>query len=322
MIARFAIIYFRCGYTIPPRKKENEMNIKVFPKGARVVFAGDSITNGNKYLCHIAEYYKSNLPELGVQFFNCGISGCSLGTLIAVFDRDIMYYEPTHIVLTIGVNDSGIGYLKDKNEDTYKNLAANYERYKANLEKFAELCKKNNVILSLGTTFPYAEYQPGGSMLYPGGYALVKHYADTVRAFAEKNGYEYCDYHPYLTRELMFKELYRDDHVHPNPLGHYYIAKCFLESQGFTLESDALSPEITEWNAKTQAVRNVFVAMYELTGLSITVEEAKAKVEAFLETNEKSEKPNVYRGNLARNFLRDYEKFDENRAWLKAFKAK
>ena len=302
-----------------PKKKEKKMNIPVFPKGARVVFAGDSITNGNKYVCHIAEYYKNNLSERSVQFFNCGISGCSLGTLIAVFDRDIMYYNPTHIVLTIGVNDSGIGYLKDKNEDTYKNLAANYERYKANLEKFAELCKKNDIILSLGTTFPYAEYQPGGTTLYPGGYALVQQYADTVRAFAEKNGYAYCDYHPYMTREMMGKELYRDDHVHPNPLGHYYIAKCFLESQGFTLESEELSPEITAWNAKTQAVRNVFVAMYELTGLSVTIEDAKVKIDAFIEANDASEKPNVYRGNLARNFLAAYEKFDENREWLLNF---
>ena len=298
------------------------MNIGIFPKGARVVFAGDSITNGNKYVCHIAEYYKNNLADREVQFFNCGISGCSLGTLIAVFDRDIMYYEPTHIVLTIGVNDSGIGALREKNDDTYRYLTERLDAYNKNLDKFAELCKKNNVILSLGTTFPYAEYQEVGTTLYKGGYALVKHYADTVRAFAEKNGYEYCDYHPYLTREMMFKELYRDDHVHPNPTGHYYIAKCFLEGQGFTLESDALSPEITEWNAKTQAVRNVFVAMYELTGLSVTIEEAKVKVDAFLEANEKSEKPNVYRGNLARNFLQSYEKFDENRAWLKAFKAK
>ena len=298
------------------------MNIGVFPKGARVVFAGDSITNGNRYVCHIAEYYKKYLADREVQFFNCGISGCSLGTLIAVFDRDIMYYEPTHIVLTIGVNDSGIGMLREKNEDTYRYLTERLDAYKKNLDKFAELCKKNNIILSLGTTFPYAEYQTLGTTLYKGGYALVKHYADTVRAFAEANGYEYCDYHPYLTREMMFKDLYREDHVHPTVLGHYYIAKCFLEGQGFTLESDALSPEITEWNAKTQAVRNVFVAMYELTGLSVTIEEAKVKVDAFLEANEKSETPNVYRGNLARNFLQSYEKFDENRAWLKAFKAK
>ena len=29
------------------KKGENKMNIPVFPKGARVVFAGDSITNGS-----------------------------------------------------------------------------------------------------------------------------------------------------------------------------------------------------------------------------------------------------------------------------------
>ena len=295
------------------------MNIEVFPKGARVVFAGDSITNGNRYVCHIHEYYRKHMPELSVQFFNCGISGCSLGTLIAVFDRDIMYYNPTHIVLTIGVNDSGIVMLKDKNEDTYKNLTANFERYKANLEKFAELCKKNNIILSLGTTFPYAEYQPGGTTLYPGGYALVQKYADTVRDFAEANGYAYCDYHPYLTREMMFKSLYRDDRVHPNNDGHYYIAKCFLENQGFTLDTDELSPEIIEWNAKTQAVRNVFVAMYENLCITAPFEDAKAKIEAFVKENNAKESPNVYKGNLAKAFLENYDSFDKNREWLKNF---
>ena len=295
------------------------MNIKVFPKGARVVFAGDSITNGNRYVCHIAEYYKNNLADRGVRFFNCGISGCSLGTLISVFDKDIMYYEPTHIVLTIGVNDSGICVLKNKDENTYKTLTDCYERYKANLEKFAELCEKNNIILSLGTTFPYAEYQQDGVTLYPGGYALVKHYADTVRAFAEANGYEYCDFHPYLTREMMFKSLYRDDHVHPNMTGHYYIAKCFLESQGFTRESDALSPEILLWNARTQAVRNVYVAMYENFCLSASLEEAKVKIETFVKENDAKEVPNAYKGNLAKAFLDGYERFDENREWLKNF---
>jgi hypothetical protein len=296
------------------------MNIPVFPKGARVVFAGDSITNGNKYVCHIAEYYRSHLPELSVQFFNCGISGCSLGTLIAAFDRDIMYYNPTHIVLTIGVNDSGIGYLKDKNEDTYKNLTANYERYKANLEKFAELCKENNIILSLGTTFPYAEYQKGSPDIYKGGYALFKHYADTIREYAERNGYPYCDYHPYLTKIEMFTDLYREDHLHPTyDVGHYYIAKCFLENQGLEIDKNELSPEVSEWHTRTLAVRSIFVTMYENFCLSAPFEEAKAKIQAYLDTADATDPRAAYKIGIAKTFMQNYDAFDANREWLLNF---
>lgn len=295
------------------------MNIPVFPKGARVVFAGDSNINNNRFLCHINEYYRKHVPDLSVSFFNCAIAGGTIGTLLAVFDRDIMYYNPTHIVLSIGGNDSGIVYLRQKDETTYDKLTECYERFKKNLEAFEGLCKKNGITLYFGTTLPYAEYQEGLPNVYRGGYALFKHYADTMRDFAEKGGYAYCDYHPYITRELMFKELYRNDHLHLNNLGHYYLAKCFLESQGFALDTDELSPEIVEWNAKTQAVRNIFVAMYENFCLGASLEEAKEKIQKYIDTTDATDPKTRYKLGLAKSFMRDYGSFDENREWLKNF---
>ena len=297
-----------------------KMNIPVFPNGARVVFAGDSNINNNRFLCHINEYYRKNMPGRGISFFNCAIAGGTLGTLLAVFDRDIMYYEPTHIVLSIGGNDSGIIYLRDKDETTYDKLAECFENFKKNLVAFEGLCKKNNVTLYFGITLPYAEYQDGSPNVYRGGYALFKHYADTMREFAEKGGYAYCDYHPYITRELMFKELYRDDHLHLNNLGHYYLAKCFLEGQGFALDTDELSPEIVEWNARTQAVRNIFVAMYENFCLRASLEDAKKKIEDYVANTAEDNPKTAYKLGLAKSFLRDYGSFDENREWLKNFK--
>lgn len=296
------------------------MNIPVFPDGARVVFAGDSITHGNKYVALINEYYRSNLTDRRVQFFNCGIAGGTIGTLLAVFDRDIMYYNPTHIVLTIGGNDSGIVLLRSKNENTYDEMSKYYELFKKNIEEFAKRCKEKGITLYLGTTFPYAEYQLGSCEPYNGGYALFKHYADTIREYAEKNGYPYCDYHPYLTRIQMFTPLYRDDRLHPTyDVGHYYIAKCFLENQGLEIDKNELSPEVSEWHTRTLAVRSIYVAMYENCCLTAPFEEAKAKIQAFLDTAVEGDPKLAYKLGLAKTFMENYAKFDENREWLLNF---
>ena len=77
--------------------------MKRFPDNARVCFVGDSITANNTYVAHIAGFYKDNLPDAHVEFYNCGISGATLKTTLAVFDEDIAPFEPTHIVLMSAV---------------------------------------------------------------------------------------------------------------------------------------------------------------------------------------------------------------------------
>ena len=293
------------------------MNIPVFPDGARVVFAGDSITHGNQYVALIHEYYRSHLTDRKVQFFTTAVAGGTIGTLLAIFDREIVYYKPTHVVLTIGGNDSGIVYLRNKDETTYDKLTECYENFKKNLETFAARCKENDITLYFGTTFPYAEYQQGDPNVYKGGYALFKHYADTVRDYAEKNGHAYCDFHPYLTRVEMFTDLYRDDHLHPTyDVGHYYIAKCFLESQGFEIDKNELSPEVQEWHRRTLAVRSIYVAMYENFCLSAPLEEAKAKIQRFIDETDATDPKKAYKLGLAKTFMENYPKHDENREWL------
>ena len=54
-----------------------------FPDGATVCFIEDSITWNNLFLAHIAAYYRSRFPESGVAFYNCGIAGAGLKTLLA-----------------------------------------------------------------------------------------------------------------------------------------------------------------------------------------------------------------------------------------------
>ncbi len=42
-------------------------NPERFPRGARVMFIGDSITHNGMFLAHIQEYYRTHFPEDGVK---------------------------------------------------------------------------------------------------------------------------------------------------------------------------------------------------------------------------------------------------------------
>ena len=105
--------------------------MKQFPKGARVCFVGDSITHIGIFIKHIAAYYREHFSELNIEFYNCGIAGGNLGNTLVIFEEDIAIYEPTHIVLMIGVNDSRRNRLTEPSgEERYAKLFEAFEKYK------------------------------------------------------------------------------------------------------------------------------------------------------------------------------------------------
>ncbi|MCC8188662.1 MAG: SGNH/GDSL hydrolase family protein [Bacteroides sp.] len=96
--------------------------------GLRVLYIGDSITDGNwggggalpaaqrnhwdqnhlfgsgyMYLC--AAYYMGSFPERKYQFYNRGISGHTLADLAARWQEDVMDLSPDILSVLVGVND-------------------------------------------------------------------------------------------------------------------------------------------------------------------------------------------------------------------------
>ena len=111
--------------------------MKRFPDKARVCFVGDSITHNGCYLKHIFYNYRKQFPKSGIEFYNCGISGGNLGNTIAVYERDVAIYDPTHIVLMIGVNDSRRNLLgeQERSPERYALLVEAYRQYGENMER-------------------------------------------------------------------------------------------------------------------------------------------------------------------------------------------
>lgn len=107
----------------------------MLPTGARVLFQGDSITDGNRgrnedpnhilghgYAFIIAAKYGAGSPERNVAFFNRGISGNTVAGLAARWQADTLDLQPDVLSVLIGINDISRGVAVTDYEAGYDKL--------------------------------------------------------------------------------------------------------------------------------------------------------------------------------------------------------
>jgi lysophospholipase L1-like esterase len=92
----------------------------IFRDGARVLFQGDSITDGNRgrspdpnhilghgYAFILAAHYGRHLPDHHLTFINRGISGNKVTDLKARWQKDALDLKPDVVSILVGINDAG-----------------------------------------------------------------------------------------------------------------------------------------------------------------------------------------------------------------------
>jgi len=123
----------------------------VFPKGARILFQGDSITDGNRgrsldpnhilghgYAFIIAAKYGGDFPEKQYVFLNRGISGNKVTDLQRRWGSDTLDLKPDVLSILIGVNDN-VSVPLDEYEKIYDSLLTDVET--ANPKTVLVLCE-------------------------------------------------------------------------------------------------------------------------------------------------------------------------------------
>lgn len=111
--------------------------IPAFHKDARVLFQGDSITDGNRgrnmdpnhilghgYVFVIAARYGAAFPERNLTFLNRGVSGNTVLDLAKRWQQDTLDLKPDILSILIGVNDNSKGVPFDQYEQVYDKLLA------------------------------------------------------------------------------------------------------------------------------------------------------------------------------------------------------
>lgn len=109
----------------------------VFKTDARILFQGDSITDGNRgrnadpnhimghgYAFIIAAKYGSQYPERKLTFLNRGVSGNTVADLAKRWEKDTAALMPDVLSILVGINDMNKGVSVEAYEEAYDKLLA------------------------------------------------------------------------------------------------------------------------------------------------------------------------------------------------------
>lgn len=223
-------------------------------EGLRVLFIGDSITDGNwgasnsgkpsfqrnhwdmnhiygsgyMYLC--ASYYQGKYPKKRYRFFNRGISGNTLINLEQRWEEDAIQVAPDVLSILIGTNDIH-HYLRSGSPEPFD--FAEWERkYRSLLDRSLAANPQLKIVLAA----PFVANV--GSMRRTNNFSqrkeMVEHCAEIVRQIA-------ADYHAvFLPYNVLFDQLQKKtpadqetywiwDGVHPTPAGHRRMADMWIK---------------------------------------------------------------------------------------------
>ena len=228
-----------------------------FAGGDRAVYLGDSITDGGHYHSYIWLYYMTRFPYMDVKVFNAGIGGNTAGDMFERLDGDVFSKEPTVLMVTFGMNDTG--YVEYNQEGADKYGEKRYKECIANFDKIEKrLLSLDNVHIVMIGGSPYDETaQIEGNVPFKGKNAVMDRVVEYQKAAAERNGWDFVDFSKPLvevSRKMQAEDpsftITMGDRVHPDNDGHMVMAYLFLKAQGFAgkkvadIEVDAASSNV------------------------------------------------------------------------------
>ena len=220
--------------------------------GPRVVFIGDSITDGNwgcvyhykktsaersrtdlnhiyghTYMSLVATWYETRHPRAGYQFYNRGFSGHKLADLANRWQEDVLDLHPDVLSVLVGVND--IYNYVENGDGAEFDFAAWKELYKSLLLQVR--AQNPGVKLVLCTPFVARQGALGEKPDYARREELTKRLAVLVRELAKETGAGLVPF------DTLFEKLIRRqprpsywiwDGIHPTPAGHRKMAELWL----------------------------------------------------------------------------------------------
>jgi lysophospholipase L1-like esterase len=212
--------------------------VQPFQQGDRVVFAGNSITDGGHYHSYIWLYYLTHYPGRRITIFNAGIGGDVAQQIFERLDSDVLAHKPTVMTLTFGMNDTGYQNLKgDKADSVYNAKVAvslkSFALIQARLKAHPEVKK---IMIS---SPPYDETSKIKiNPLLKKNAAILRIAAEQQKAAARSN-WGYVDFNGSLTQVSLHEQqcdslftFNNADRIHPTNDGQMVMAYAFLKAQG------------------------------------------------------------------------------------------
>jgi lysophospholipase L1-like esterase len=209
-------------------------------KGDRIVFLGDSITQGGGgpkgYITLVKNALDEKCKDLGIEVVNAGISGNKVPDLQRRLDKDVLDKKPTIVFIYIGIND--VWHWR-KNNDGQLVGGTPKDKYEAGLKEIIGRIKAAGARVILCTPSVIGEKTDGTNERD----AMLDEYADISRKVAQETGVQLNDlrkaflaYERDNNKENKRTGVLTGDGVHLNEAGNKFVAGQMLKALGVNAE--------------------------------------------------------------------------------------
>lgn len=206
----------------------------------KLVLIGDSITDcgrrqpvgegrddalGRGYAAQVNALLTAAYPERGIRVVNMGISGNTVRSLKARWQRDVLDLSPDWLSVMIGIND----VWRQFDEPLQPAGHVLLPEYEETLRELLAEARPGLRGLVLMTPF-YLEPNLADPMR-----AAMDRYGAVVRRLAAEHGAIFVDTQAAFDRVLghIYPAALAWDRVHPSPAGHMVLARALLQAVGF-----------------------------------------------------------------------------------------
>lgn len=229
------------------------ISITLQAAGKRVLFIGDSITDGNwggggakpssernqwdmnhifgsgfMYLC--ASHYMGEYPEYEFAFFNRGISGNKLYDLANRWDADVLQMKPDVLSVLVGINDIN-SYMRGDKESP-----SDFNAWEKKYRELLDNARKENSELKIILGSPFIA--PTGKMKDDSNFEKYNEMVHQCITIVEQLAKDYDAI--YLPFQEMFDQTLKAtptsqntywiwDGIHPTPAGHTRMADMWIQ---------------------------------------------------------------------------------------------
>lgn len=184
------------------------------PQEERIVFLGDSITDGHTLPLLVRQ-------AAGATCINAGVAGDTAAGMRKRLDRDVLSRRPGRVALSVGIND------------VLRNVApADYE---TDVAAISDRLKRERIpLIVLTPTILGPKHAEAEKRLAD--------YIDILRRIASKEGYAVADVHARMSQaRAEGRTLLEPDQVHLTVDGYRVMARAVLDAMG---RKDAAVPDV------------------------------------------------------------------------------
>ena len=226
--------------------------MRPFTKDSVVCFLGDSITANGQWIRRIYDYYRHE-AKIPCKFYNCGVGGDKAEHGYWRMEETVFCYQPTHVVVAFGMNDSGYFNFKEAplTDTQIMERRRKLDTCIYSLRAIATKCANRGIQVSFCTPTLPDELSDVPTPNYLGAAAAVLETSLRIRSLAADRGIEVVDFTmPFRDISLkLFKQglsLVSPDRIHPVAEGHEFMARLFLQAQGFDVTVPQTWEELQE----------------------------------------------------------------------------